>query len=433
MSLSRKFVIVLISSILFIACVNIVAIYFSYSIFLKDYLSQKIQEKTEVTIDYINDVIEKQALDDIDNIFNDVELQFFELLENSNGTIKLTDEKNINIVVDYLLKSWVSSKYIEQIIPANNFQEILDSVKNTDSLEYRFIRNIFGSVVSINLFCIVVMIATVLWFTNKTLLPIRKATDRIKDLKPWKTQTEIQYDKKDEIGLLIASINGLNKRLNVQENIRNRLLADISHELKTPITSIQCYLEWISDGVIELSEKNLAAITDEMKRLIKLVNTIMEFEKFENSQIKLQSTEENIPELLKTLSETHKTRLKETNQKIKVTGEPLQMRIDRDLLKQMAHNIIWNFIKYAGNGTVLTINVTKNYIDFKDNGRWVSQKQVPFLTEKFYQAKDDKSGKIEERGIWVWLSIVEKIVDAHGWDMTLKSEEGNGFSIKVFF
>lgn len=369
MSLSRKFIIVLVSSILLIAFVNIVAIYFSYSIFLKDYLSQKVQEKTEVTIDYINDVIEKQALDDIDNIFNDVELQFFELLENSDGKIKLTDEKNINIVVDYLLKSGVSSKYIEQIIPANNFQEILDSVKNKDSLEYKFIRNIFTAVIFINLFFIFVIIGIVLWFIQKTLMPVKKATDKIKDLRPGKDEGEIEYKRKDEIGLLIGSINGLNKRLNIQENIRNRLLADISHELKTPITSIQCYLEGISDGVIELSEKNLRAITDEMKRLIKLVNTIMEFEKFENAEIELHKTDEDIGELIKSLVETHKTRLRETEQKIKVTGEELILSVDTDLMKQLVHNIIGNFIKYAGKGTTLTINITKKYIDFKDNGK----------------------------------------------------------------
>lgn len=158
MSLSRKFIIVLISSILFIALVNIASIYFSYSFFLKSYLSSKIQEKKEITIEYINDIIEKQALDDIDTIFNDVELQFFELLENSDGKIQLTDSKNINIVVDYLIKSGVSPKYIEQIIPANNFQEILNSIKNRDSLEYKFIRNIFLTVISVNFVAITILI-----------------------------------------------------------------------------------------------------------------------------------------------------------------------------------------------------------------------------------------------------------------------------------
>lgn len=409
------------------------SIYFSYSFFLKNYLSAKIQEKTEVTIEYINDIIEKQALDDIETIFNDVELQFFELLEDSDGKIQLSDSESINIVVNYLIKSWVSSKYIEEIIPANNFQDILDSIKNIGSLEYKFIRNIFITVVSVNILAISFLVGVILWMTKKILLPIRNATDRIKSLRPGKAENDIEYYKKDEIGLLIWSINGLNRRLNMQESIRNKLLADISHELKTPITSIQCYLEGISDGVIELSEKNLSAITDEMTRLIKLVNLIMDYEKFENKNLELNYTQENILDILKTLSDTHKTRLKETEQRIKITGEDLYLSLDRDLFKQMVHNIIGNFIKYAGEKTTLTINMTKKYIEFKDDGKGISPKKVPYLTEKFYQWKDDKSGDIEERGIWVWLSIVQKIVDAHNWKLKIKSDENTGFILKVYF
>jgi len=183
-SLSRKFIIVFVSSILFIACVNIISIYFSYSFFLKNYLAEKIQEKKEVTIDYINDIIEKQALDDIDNIFDDAELQFFELLDNSGGKIELTDSKNINIVVDYLLKSGVSLKYIEQIIPANNFQEILNSIKDANSPEYKFIRNIFITILIVNLIAIGLIIIALLWFTKYTILPIKNAANKIKNLVP---------------------------------------------------------------------------------------------------------------------------------------------------------------------------------------------------------------------------------------------------------
>lgn len=99
----------------------------------------------------------------------------------------------------------------------------------------------------------------------------------------------------------------------MQQEIRNKLLADISHELKTPITSIQCYLEWINDWVIKLNQKNLNSITNEMTRLIKLVNKIMDYEKTDKEQIKLELKEENIGDLVKLLVETHKKRLKEKN------------------------------------------------------------------------------------------------------------------------
>ena len=104
----------------------------------------------------------------------------------------------------------------------------------------------------------------------------------------------------------------------MQEKIRNRLLADISHELKTPITSIQCYLEGISDGVIKLNEQSLNSIIAEMKRLISLVNKIMEYEKFENKKLDIITQEINIFELSKEIVETHKKRLKTNKQRVKI-------------------------------------------------------------------------------------------------------------------
>jgi len=84
MSLARKFIIILISSVIIIAITNIVAFYVLYGTFLKVYLTEKLETRNKITIEYINKIIEKQVEDDIDNIFTDTEIEFFELLENNN-------------------------------------------------------------------------------------------------------------------------------------------------------------------------------------------------------------------------------------------------------------------------------------------------------------------------------------------------------------
>ncbi|MBT4387572.1 hypothetical protein HOD31_02880 [Candidatus Woesearchaeota archaeon] len=84
MTLSRKFIISLIISIIFIASLNIVSFYVFYSSYLESYFAEKIKSRDNITIEYINNVIEKQTIDDIDSIFTDTEIEFFELLENNN-------------------------------------------------------------------------------------------------------------------------------------------------------------------------------------------------------------------------------------------------------------------------------------------------------------------------------------------------------------
>jgi len=434
LSLARKFIIIILSSIFFIAIVNIAAFYFFYTNYLKIYLAEKIENKQEVTIEYINEVIEKQTIDDIDNIFSDTEIEFFELLEDSNWVIELDKQKNVDIVLSYLVKSWVASKYIEEIIPENKFWEILEKLKNKESPESKFLQRLTLSILITNAIALIVLIIIIAIFVRKTILPIKQVTWKIKQLQPWKNWEIIKYKNKDEIWLLIWAINWLNEKLNIQKTIRSRLLADISHELKTPITSIQCYLEWISDWVIKLDKKNLDAITEEMSRLISLVNRIMNYERFENQKLELELENKVLWDLIKEVVETHKKNLKENKQRIKVTwDEFLEKSLDKNLFKQVVHNVISNFLKYAWTWTLLTINITKNYIDFKDNWSGIKSSEVPFLTEKFYQGKSEKTGDAKKRWIWVWLSLVEKIIEEHWWRLEIKSDSWKWFSFKIYF
>lgn len=157
----------------------------------------------------------------------------------------------------------------------------------------------------------------------------------------------------------------------------------------------------------------------------------MDYEKFDNKNLEANLQEENVSDILKLVVETHKKKLKENHQRIKITGENIIIPMDKDLFKQLAHNLIGNFLKYAGKESLLTINITKKYIDFSDNGAGVRQGEIPYLMEKFYQGNIEKTWNIEERGIGIGLSIVWKILDSHKWKYQVKSDEGKGFSFKI--
>ncbi len=432
MSLSRKFVFVLVVSVCSIAIVNIAAFYLFYNSYIRLYLSEKLSARQDVTIEYINNIIERQTLEDIDTIFSDVELEFFELLDIWEGKISLEEDENVNIVVDFLVKSGVSPKYIEEVIPENNLEKVLELLKDPESAETRFIKRLFLSLVVTNIFMLLLIAGWVLYMTKRIILPIKRATNQIKTLDIGTRAKKIQYKKRDEIGLLIDAINGLNTRLSMQEKIRSRLLADISHELKTPITSIQCYLEGISDGVIDLSEKNLNSITSEMSRLIGLVNQIMDYEKFENKELIITKKSINPYELISSIIETQKLRLSEWEQSVTLTGsQNIEVLWDEDLLTQVIYNIVGNFYKYSWPHTELKIDISSRALVFSDNGVWIAKKEVPFLFEKFYQWKQEKTWDSAIRGIGVWLSVVKKIVEAHGWSIKVQSNTGKGFKISI--
>lgn len=434
MSLSRKFVILLIATVVSIALANILAFYVFYNSFIRLYLAEKIDSRQSVTIEYINNIIERQTLEDIDNIFNDVEFEFFDLLDVNDGNISLENQENVNIVVDYLRKSGVSTKYIEEVIPENSLEKVLFDMKQMDSPESNFVSRMLYSILIFNACLLIAFTSIVFFLSRKIIKPIKNATEQITKLRPWKDKYHIHYNKKDEIGLLVESINALGTKLSVQEKIRSRLLADISHELKTPITSIQCYLEWISDGVIKLSDGNLDAIIWEMNRLVELVNKIMQYEKFENSEIILNKWSYNPYEIISWVVETLQPLLSENHQEVHIIGSKnIEILCDKNLFTQLSYNLIWNFRKYAWEDKLLTIFISTEKISFSDNGKWISKGQIDFLFDKFYQGKIEKSWNINERGIWVWLSIVKKILDSHDWKAKIKSDTGKWFTFEIFF
>lgn len=389
------------------------------------------QGKQEITREYIDQIIEKQALDEVDNIFNNIEIQFFEELDKNDGKISLASQQNINLVINYLLKAWVDINYIEEIIPQNYLQKVLEDLKDVYTPEYDFFQRLLSAIFITNIAAILILVFFLIIFSKRIIQPIEKTTQHIKQLKIWKDFQVINYNKKDEIWLLVNAINGLNIKLHIGENIRNKLLWDISHELKTPITAIQLYLEGIKDGVINLNDKVLDSIIDEMQRLIKLVNTIMEFEKFESQNLKLHLKKENIYEITKNITEQYKEKLKVTHQNIILSWLKKNILTDKDSYIQIVQNIFSNFIKYAWEKTTLSIDFWVNTIVFKDNGAWVSKLELPYIKEKFYQGKNIKSGTIENRGIWVGLSVIEKLIKALWWEYEVSSQEWEFFQIKI--
>ncbi len=434
MTLSRKFTSLLLSSIFAIAILNIIAISLLYSGFFRLYLSEKIEARKDITLEYINGLIEKQALEDVEWIFSSAEIEFFELLDINEWKIPLSNQKNINIVVDFLSKSWVSAKYIGEVIPENNLERIFELIKDKDSPESHFAFRILFWLVIFNIFLLWWASFVIFFLSRKIISPIKIATQDIQKLQPGKENSLIHYPQKDEVGLLIASINALNKRLSVQEKIRSRLLADISHELKTPITAIRCYIEGIADGIIDMSESNLDSILSEMNRLVELVDQIMEYEKFENSDLQLQKTSQNPYEIISVVATTIESSLLENKQKIILEwSRNLEVFLDSAQFTQIVYNLIGNFKRYAGVWTTLTIDVKAKGITFSDNGKWVKKKELEFIFDKFYQGKKEKTGDIKQRWIGVGLSVVKKIIELHGWTIKVSSDSWKWFTFQILF
>jgi len=441
MKFSYKFLIATFLMLMIVIVANVFALeYYAWKYFNEYVATIKVQAPNLDT-NFLNDILNNKKVDpklikeyqeisqDIDNITNSLE-QFSKNPHESNTWL-----------LESLQKSWISTKQIEQIIWTNALQSFFSSFINIFSLdsstaEWKFIFHIIRSMAYFNLWLIsIILIISYIWVLY-SFRPIRAIIDNLSNIIYKKEYKNIIYRRKDEFYNLIEAINNLNKSLSLQEKIRSDFLSDLSHEIKTPITAIKCYLEWIEDGIIILDDKNINLLYNEIERLIKITNSVMEYEREESKNFGWIFVEKfNLAELVEKIIEEYKPLLSKNNQEIvSYISINYSIQADKDKFIQLLHNIFSNFIKYAWKNTSLVVKSLNrkwmHIISFSDNGKWVNSEEIPFIKEKFYKVEKSRN-KTKDSGLWIWLSIIDKIVKLHNWELKINSELKKWFEIII--
>lgn len=440
MKFSYKFLIATFLMLFTVIIANVFALeYYAWKYFNEYVLTIKAQTPNLDT-SFLNDILNNKNIDpklvreyqqitqDINKITNSLE-QFS----------KNPHETTNSWLLEALQKSWIPTKQIEQIIWTNALQSFFSSFIHIFSIdsttaEWRFIFQIIRSMAFFNLgLIVIILIVSYIWVIY-SFRPIRAIIDNLSNIIYKKEYKNIIYKRKDEFYNLIEAINNLNKSLSLQEKIRSDFLSDLSHEIKTPITAIKCYLEWIEDWVITLDENNIKMLYNEIERLIKITNSVMEYEKEVSENFWWIFVEKfNLAELVEKLIEEYKPILSKNSQEIvSYVSINYLLQADKDKFIQVLHNVFSNFIKYSWKHSTLVIKAFNRkwmyVISFADNWKWVNKEELPFVKEKFYKVEKSRN-KTKDSWLGIWLSIIEKIVKLHNWELKINSEPKKWFEI----
>ncbi|WAA12494.1 sensor histidine kinase [Fervidibacillus halotolerans] len=249
----------------------------------------------------------------------------------------------------------------------------------------------------------------------------------------------------DEIGELASDFNKMVNRLKESqeeieslENRRRQFIADVSHELKTPLTTISGVVEGLRNGMIPEKEKErgMELVSKETKRLIRLVKENLDYEKIRSNQVKLTMEEIPLNEVFEIIKEQLFLQAKEKKNKlsIEIEGNPI-VYADYDRLIQILLNISKNSIQFTENGKIIlrgrqTDNQT--IIEIEDTGVGIDPNDIENIWHRFYKADvSRKNNPFGEFGLG--LSIVKKLVLLHGGQIHVSSEKGRGtvFTIQL--
>ena len=394
--------------------------------------------KNEHTIEEIESIAYKNNLC-IEYINNDNIYIFNEL---SNNCILSTNNRSINNIINNFINKTDKKEMIKLNNPSNNTKSILYNIKLYDN-EYIILNTNLEDVDSttsvlksqlIYITLIVILLAIVVSIIiSKTInKPIIKITKEAKKLANGNRELNIPESNIKEIDDLRDSLIYVNHEINKTDELRRDLLANVSHDLKTPLTMIKAYAEMIRDINKDDEEKrneNLNIIIDETDRLTILVNDILNLSKLEANKETLDISEFDLVELVNNIIKKYNI-IKETENYNFILNMPKKAIVKGDINKisQVIYNLVNNAINYTGDDLTVTIEVKekkKTYlVNIKDTGKGIKEEELNIIWDKYY--KNEKNHNRNKVGTGVGLSIVKNILDKHKCKYGVTSEIGKG-------
>jgi len=286
------------------------------------------------------------------------------------------------------------------------------------------------------------------YFISKSiLLPIRKLIEAAEQITTGNLEFSIEPMGKDELGKLAETFELMRVKLKesadlkiVYENNRKELIANISHDLKTPITSIKGYVEGIRDGVAntpEKMERYLQTIYTKSNDMDHLIDELFLFSKLDLQSIPFEFEKVNLRVYLEDIIEETQFDLEKNGVVISLIveqGEIYEGLVDREQLKRVISNILNNCLKFMDKpkkriDVVMSMKSEHILIGIKDNGCGISAYALPKVFDQFYKVDPSRNSDIGGSGLG--LAIVSRIVEEHGGKVWAESQEGEGTT--VFF
>lgn len=265
--------------------------------------------------------------------------------------------------------------------------------------------------------------------TLQMVKPLRQMSIAAQKFGRGEFDTRLEINSYDETGQLAMALNNMAQSLSSLENMRRSFTANVSHELKTPMTSIAGFIDGILDGTIppEKHKYYLQIVSDEVKRLSRLVKTMLNLARIEAGEMEIKREKINIVD---TICQTVFTFEQQIDKKrINIIGldhEKVLVEADSDLIHQVVYNLTENAVKFVNDGGYIEFGFktegSKTYVSVKNSGAGLSKEEIPKIFDRFY--KSDKSRGLDKNGVGLGLYIVRSIVNLHGGDIIVRSVEG---------
>ena len=269
-------------------------------------------------------------------------------------------------------------------------------------------------------------------FTYVVYIPIRKITKAADEYAAGNFEKKIDVHSNDEIGYLAASLNYMANELNTLEDDQKKFVSNVSHDFRSPLTSIKGYVEAMLDGTIpvEMQDKYLNIISHEADRLEKLTRSLLVLNDLDERKRMMNIRKFDINDVIKNTANTFEVICSKKNIDLELllSGRELFVEADMEQIQQVLYNLLDNAIKFSNDNSSINIETSvkndKVFVSVKDHGVGIPKDSLSKVWDRFY--KTDTSRGKDRKGTGLGLSIVKEIIKAHNQNINVISTEGVG-------
>lgn len=282
-----------------------------------------------------------------------------------------------------------------------------------------------------SLWIMLAALIAVYFISEKVIGPLKSMSAAAKNFAAGRFDIRVPVRGEDEVAQLALAFNNMAQSLDNLENMRNTFMANVSHDLRTPMTTIAGFIDGILAGAIppDKHEYYLGIIAAEVRRLSRLVASLLDISRMQAGDRKFTMSSFDVCEMARQIIISFEQKIEAKRLEIEFACERDNMfvRADRDAIYQIMYNICDNAVKFASEGGVLRITIMRHrdrrlLISIYNEGQGIPPEDVPFVFERFY--KSDKSRGLDKSGVGLGLFIAKTIIKAHNQDIWVRSQYG---------
>ncbi|MEG0898084.1 MAG: HAMP domain-containing sensor histidine kinase [Oscillospiraceae bacterium] len=386
------------------------------------------------------------------------------LVDNNGKTILCTDSENCNhttYLIDKKILAKAAAGYYKEFGTLCNIYKtqhftVAMPVKSMDGVILgtvfasadassltEFLMEIFKMFLLSAIAVLIISFIIIYFTTSRLIRPLREMVTATESFSRGDFTVRVHVEGYDEIDRLAMAFNNMASSLATLESTRRSFIANVSHELKTPMTTISGFIDGILDGTIPPEKHNhyLHIVSDEVKRLSRLVRSMLNIARIEAGEMSINPSGFDVNDLICRTVFIFEQAIETKNLEIKgLDVDKIMVEGDNDLIHQVVYNLIENAVKFVNqDGYIEFIYDTnreggKTYIGIKNSGEGFSKEEMPKLFDRFY--KTDKSRSLDKNGVGLGLHIVRSIINLHNSDIMVKSVKGEycefGFDLPAF-